>query len=401
MTVFLPSLREGRPALIRWTPDSAGDVCRLERRTGGGFSDPIVPLSWDSRDAAAKSWSVLDSEAHTWERWEASGAITLLYEGTETSFLETVPHADQVEYRVTAAGGMAKSGVVDVERGSPPVLSGEDADLGGRYSTFLFSCTVTGTFEDSRLQVEVLLDGEPFASHTGTGDLLVEGSVGSERLETMAPGSQHVLLLRAVDDLGLVSERTLTFSVLEDLRRSSVYYLLRDGVPIAKSNELKPFFDYAALGLHRYRVRAVDRFGAFRDSNEVEVTSRVDCTILAPLEAPEKMIPILYRLDERPDLGGLFSSGNRLYKLEGREIAVDTGRDGLSSRTLTVSVETPAESAAIRALAENGGLAVYRDPFENRAIVSLDTVSTAFHPMGADLSLRMTELEEGEAIPYD
>lgn len=401
MTISVPPLREGRPALIRWAPDSAGSACRLERRTGGGFDSPISPLSWDDRDSAAKSWAVLDAQVHTWERWEASGAITLLYEGKETSFLETVPHADQVEYRVTAAGGTAKSGVVDVKRGTPPALSGEDADLGGQYKSFPFSCTVTGTFEDSALQVEVLLDGEPFASHSGVGQILAEGSVGGERLEAMEPGSQHVLLLRAVDDLGLVSERRLTFSVLEDLRRSSTYYLLRDGVPITKSDEIKPFFDYAALGPHRYRVRAVDRFGSFRDSNEVEITSRVECTVLAPLEAPEKMIPLRYRLDERPEVGGLFSAGNRLYPLEGREIAVDTGRDSLASRSLTVSVETPREGAAVRALAESGGLAVYRDPFENRAIVSLDRVTTAFHPMGADLSLLMTELEEGEAIPYD
>lgn len=399
MTVLLPPLREGRDALIRWTASPAADRVYTLRRCIGGFNGAIERAAWDSLDASGKTWDMSDREESIWNEREPGEAV---YSGEALSFTDRIPAGTaSIQYYVTTGSSAALSEKADVLKGAPPVISGEDGDLGGRCEALIQMLTVTGAFEDSVLTVRIFVDGELSSVCTGTGSMRVPAAADSRKFAEMEPGSRHTMRILAEDDLSYADERNLSFTVLEDLRPTSVYYLLRDGIPVAKSGEIVPFYDYAANGTHRYRIRAVDRFGGFADSDEITLTTHMTCSTLAPLDHPGQMCRLRYRYENEPGHKTRVKTGLKTYCFEGRGTAVDTGEGGSASWNLDFSAETREEYDAVRALADARVPVIYRDPFGNRAIAAIGSLPVRFREIAADFSVEMTQIDEEEAIAYD
>lgn len=322
----------------------------------------LPKLSWDAHDRMSKTWDVMDAGHLTWDMWEiADGSVC------------------------------------------SPAISGADSYLGGKCDAFAVPYVVTDGNIGVTLTVAVLLDGVAFYEE-GPSAPPVSGQavLDAPTVAGLAIDSTHTLSVTASDSLGFSASRQYTFAIVEDLRKTAVYYLLRDDVPIARVARATPMADYTALGTHRYRIRAVDRLGGYADSNEITLETRVESTVLAPLGRPGEMVELSYRMDEPPGHENRFDAGTRRYVFEGRPFAV-LERDGMQEGQWSVSfsAETREEYERVLALAREGAPAVYRDPFGNRAIVSIDALPVRFLGTGANFTLVMTQLGEVEAIAYD
>lgn len=134
---------------------------------------------------------------------------------TSTSASYTVSReAVKVKFSVNAydATGVSNLGFNDVERtvtqGDPPVISGEDSNLGVKSSAFTMGYSVDDPYDEG-LTIAEAIDGEIFNTYTTSGD--TEGTLrvtGATWLKLN--NGTHTLVITATNKVGAIS-RTYTF----------------------------------------------------------------------------------------------------------------------------------------------------------------------------------------------
>lgn len=403
MTLNVPQLYEGNPALISWSAAGTG-YYRLERRLNQSFAQAQQPASWSERDALGYTWGQRDKSALSWTQLDAMPADPVIYEGDALSFTDNTPlNITTVQYRVSAGAQTALSPVLTVHRRPLPDISGQDGAIEPKYRGFSVAFTVHDSFPGAVLEFWILLDGNVIA-HEGKLQSPVRGSasVSDAQVSALTEGSAHTLCIRVSDDAGVTAQRLYTFTKLEDLRKNSVYYLLRDGRPVMKLDTAAPFEDYAAVGRHRYQIRAVDRYGGYADSNEIELEILPDKAYLAPASAPEDLTPLSYRLGSAPALTADWTAGYQSCAFEGRTYAAveDTGTRA-QAWILSFSAQSRAEFEAVRTLAQSGKPLIYRDEFLNCALVLVERMPAQFFTPYTDYTLHMTQTGVPGGIDYD
>lgn len=196
--------------------------------------------------------------------------------------------------------------------------------------------------------------------------------------------------------------------VYEDIP-GAVFYVLRDGVPVARLTSERSWVDYMAVGTHRYIIRGVDENDNPSDSNEVIITLNLNHAVISPADSPGSMFNLDVRRGDRPETIRALSFPNisTMY-FEGREKPVIVGK---KSKSLTYSLAfthlTLEEYEAMDDLLDTAIL--YRDHFNKRIfaeITSIEDDQVRRHMSDradavVDFTAILTETEYDEAIEYD
>lgn len=403
MELSLPPLREFCPASITWSTSPFG-YYRLERRFDRDFSGSAITARWMDRDALLLSWEAHHERKLSWSGIDSLPAAELLYEGEENACQDFIPQGVKlVSYRLRSQEEEVLCENVPVLPKPAPVFSQPGYDLGKHYRGFLVHCRVVDDYPLTVLSLTADLDGKIFLRKENLQSPMDETvTIDDAVVQGMEDGSRHVLNLTVADHLLQESTVSYPFTAAAGQLEGSVFYLLRDDVPIAKKYDISPFTDYTTAGRHRYRIRAVDPQGGYSDSNEVVVESRVDGAVLAPLSDPEQMQRLHFRLDREPGIENTFRIGLKSYRFEGRRFeAVEDSGSREREWELAFSLADGDSYASLIDLADRGEPVCYRDQKGNHAVAAISEASGRYGEMGVDFALKLTELYGQEEIDYD
>lgn len=159
-----------------------------------------------------------DALTYVFERSVNSGSWTQVQSSAARTFSEMVSTAwNTLQYRVKAvdtagnSSAYTTSGAIAVIHNQPPVISGQNADLGVKREDFTYEYSVTDPDKDVVNVVEKI-DGNPFNTRNNitlgaTQTLSVSGNTF-----TALTNAKHTITITATDSAGNSAVRTLTFT---------------------------------------------------------------------------------------------------------------------------------------------------------------------------------------------
>ena len=159
-----------------------------------------------------------DALTYVFERSANSGAWTQVQSSAARTFSEMVSTSwNTLQYRVKAvdtagnSSAYTTSGAIAVIHNQPPVISGQNADLGVKREDFTYEYSVTDPDNDVVNVVEKI-DGSPINTRNNVtlGETLTL-SVGGNTF-TGLTNAQHTIEIVATDSAGNSATRTLTFT---------------------------------------------------------------------------------------------------------------------------------------------------------------------------------------------
>ena len=159
-----------------------------------------------------------DALTYVFERSANSGAWTQVQSSAARTFSEMVSTSwNTLQYRVKAvdtvgsSSAYTTSGAIAVIHNQPPVISGQNADLGVKREDFTYEYSVTDPDNDVVNVVEKI-DGNTINTRNNVplGDTLTL-SVGGDTF-TALTNAQHTIEIVATDSAGNSATRTLTFT---------------------------------------------------------------------------------------------------------------------------------------------------------------------------------------------
>ena len=311
-----------------------------------------------------------------------------------------------------------ESGDREIIPNRPPIISGQDEDLGSRMRGFDVVFSVTDPDPNNTVDVAVLLDDTVTLDQPNAQqgvDYTV--SVTDNQIYSMEDGSQHTITITATDNKGASSVRIYTFTAVEDLISTAVYYVLRDGVPVAKitQNIINPvdlaWQDYMTAGTHTYVIRAVDKYDNFIDSNPITITTEIDYATVARADRPAEMVDLKLRRNEPPVISRVYGISGDLSALSGRKYPVytDSGNrtDAWSLRFTHRSID---EYDQLLELIDAGLPIVYRDCYDNVIIGRMPIMEHEFVRRGRrmpasgvsiNFATTLERVDYTEAVDYD
>ena len=159
-----------------------------------------------------------DALTYVFERSANSGAWTQVQSSAARAFSEMVSTAwNTLQYRVKAvdtagnSSAYTTSGAIAVIHNQPPVISGQNADLGVKREDFTYEYSVTDPDKDVVNVVEKI-DGSPFNTRNNiTLGATLTLSVSGDTF-TALTNAQHTIEIVATDSAGNSATRTLTFT---------------------------------------------------------------------------------------------------------------------------------------------------------------------------------------------
>jgi hypothetical protein len=177
----------------------------------------------------------------------------------------------------------------------------------------------------------------------------------------------------------------------------NTYYILRDGIPIAKTTT-KTYLDKLAYGARKYTILAPRTAGKYTTSNDVVQDIALPYDVISAADNIA-WIPLRYALGNLISRSYSDSDTIQYRYFAGRENPI-AFRAGQRSRkaSLRYAFKTPSEADAIRALI--GRVIVYKDRRGNRIIGMIDNKNDVVGTM-ADMSLNITEIDYNEEVAYD
>ena len=159
-----------------------------------------------------------DALTYVFERSVNSGSWTQVQSSAARTFSEMVSTAwNTLQYRVKAvdtagnSSAYTTSGAIAVIHNQPPVISGQNADLGVKREDFAYEYSVTDPDKDVVNVVEKI-DGNPFNTRNNiTLGATLTLSVSGDTF-TALTNAQHTIEIVATDSAGNSATRTLTFT---------------------------------------------------------------------------------------------------------------------------------------------------------------------------------------------
>lgn len=403
----IPVLYAGRVATISWSAVAGADLYYLGRKINnetqftGIFSSPelsfgdFIPqnaetaaYSIQASGGNDQTWDELEAKGRNWDAWDALGWQWQIY------------------------SPIAESGIQTVEPSSAPVISGQDMDLGEKYRGFTVSVSVTATDPSSTITLLAVLDSSvtlldnPIAEQGAAYTISIPDSF----ILAQEDGSRHQIVITATDNNGETSTRILTFTALEDLAATATFYVLRDGIPVAKLTTERQWFEYLVVGTHRYMIRGIDKNDRVSDSNEITLTIIVSYATLALVSAPGDYAELIVRRGGRPGVTQNYSEQYTETRYEGREfpVYIHTGQRG-NAMPLSFSTRILQEQSALLALIDRGEPMVYRDLYNSRVVGIVPGLDKEFqgrflrHPFDAfiDFDITINQCDHSEEVEYD
>ena len=159
-----------------------------------------------------------DALTYVFERSANSGSWTQVQSSAARTFSEMVSTAwNTLQYRVKAvdtagnSSAYTTSGAIAVIHNQPPVISGQNADLGVKREDFTYEYSVTDPDKDVVNVVEKI-DGNPFNTRNNiTLGATLTLSVSGDTF-TALTNAQHTIEIVATDSAGNSATQTLTFT---------------------------------------------------------------------------------------------------------------------------------------------------------------------------------------------
>ncbi|MBS5438023.1 MAG: hypothetical protein KHX59_09480 [Prevotella sp.] len=159
-----------------------------------------------------------DALTYVFERSANSGSWTQVQSSAARTFSEMVSTAwNTLQYRVKAvdtagnSSAYTTSGAIAVIHNQPPVISGQNADLGVKREDFTYEYSVTDPDKDVVNVVEKI-DGNPFNTRNNiTLGATLTLSVSGDTF-TALTNAKHTIEIVATDSAGNSATRTLTFT---------------------------------------------------------------------------------------------------------------------------------------------------------------------------------------------
>ena len=412
--ITVPPLYAGQTAEISWSPVEGASGYVLQRIFNDTFDSVEAGLSWLGIEAAFADWSDLEARVPSWGAlyaWEPDYAI---YTGSAAAYVDGIPtSATTAAYRARAAdafGGSAwtTSDVINVQANRAPVIGGEDGDLGNRTEGFSIVFSVSDPDPNSSIAVRVTLGGAGiFSDDDVTQGMEYAVALSDDTVAGLEGNVIHSITITATDNQGMSARRVYTFTATEIAQAAGIFFVLRDGVPVARLEEGRAWTDYMEAGTHTYVVRGVDAWDNYADSNAVTLTIAMKHAAIAAVDSPGSIFGLRLRRGDYPTMEYAFAASAEKTQFEGRKYPVlaDSGqREGVWSFAFTHCAAS--RHRELVALADAGSPVVYRDPFGNRLVGVIDTNSSTFarRTGGAefiDFALQITEIDYSEAIEYD
>lgn len=407
LQLIIPTLHAGNTAIISWSIVEGANAYQLDRSLNDG--PDFIPIysgaeasfiDFVPEDAFAASYRV-QAAAEREKIWDAIDALDLSWD--ELDALDWAWFSDYSEFTVAETR--------EVIPNRPPVISGQDSDLGVRYRSFDITFSATDPDPDNTVDIIVRLDSEViFSMPSAQQGANYIATITDAQIFAMEDQSRHSVIITATDNKGASSIRTFTFTAVEDLVTTAVYYVLRDGQPIARLGSIEQWIDYMEVGTHRYVIRGVDRYGNFSDSNEVILTISVNHATLALTSAPAEYISLIVRRNERPSVEQNYNVIFTETRYEGREFPVYeySGQKG-NAKPIAFTTLTLQEQQALLSLISQSRVFVYRDLYNSRIIGIIPNLTNDFqgrfpqqvHNAIIDFSLTINQCDFSEVIAYD
>lgn len=402
-----PTLHAGNIAQITWTDIHEATGYLLERKLNSEpgfhliysgrkniFTDNVPELSKSITYRVAwyvdrdHTWNEMDTDDRNWDELDSLDRPWVLYES-----LYTV------------------GGPFTVIPNRPPVISGQNADLGTKYRGFPISFSATDPDPGNTIHLTAAFDGTViFNVPNAQQGAEYTVSISDAQILAMAYQSRHSIIITATDNKGASATRIYTFTAVEDLVSAAVFYILRDGQPVAKLPAVQQWTDYLEVGTHRYMVRGVDKNDNYSDSNEVTVTITVNHATLALAESPGNYLTLSVRRNERPKIEQNIDMVYSETMYEGRAYPVYecTGQRRVA-QSISFTTRTLAEQSALFALISSGGPLVYRDLYDTRIVGVIPSRVNDYQGRFrgrannsiVDYNLTINQCDFNEVRPYD
>lgn len=184
--------------------------------------------------------------------------------------------------------------------------------------------------------------------------------------------------------------------------------MLRDGVPIAKIDAYTTaavncygYSDYMAVGSHRYRIRMVDDSDNYVDSEEIEVTTAIRQTTVAPIHRPQDIITLEMRAGGKPEHTDNLSLVTSSTHFDGRKFPAVTFSGFLTRQPSLTHSLSRAEYAQLEELIRCAQPVVIRNADFHTLVGTVSGIAPTYLPYGVDFTLTIDVCDYVERVPYD
>ena len=179
------------------------------------------------------------------------------------------------------------------------------------------------------------------------------------------------------------------------------FYILRDGVPIAKMQD-GIYRDYAAVGTHTYVVRGVTANDLFADSEPQTATISLPYSMAAPVSALSEWVPMIYRRNADPAMTENIQSMGQAVFVSGRALPIfEQAEYWNNTLSFVYSYRTAEEYNKMRDLLRKGETVRYRGRDGTAYWMVLTGLQTNVDYLSRDFTLSAQEVDYVEEIPYD
>lgn len=448
--INIPILNENYSAVIEWQPVENATKYKLERKFNAGFDDILGGLNWQDWENKINSWDDFESKVMSWEQFDGMPAGIawedferrfqtwadfensisswsqfeileenfVVYEGPLTTFTDLISNGARTAlYRVSAYVGSEYSepllsDIKEVIPNRPPITiraNGTGNELGVFYKGFSFFISLTDPDPQNTVSFKAYLEG---AYLIGSQDNVQQGvpyelKVSDDFVFGSQDNSRHKIVIKAVDQWGAESLTSFTFATVEDLSKTAIFYVLRDNIPIAKTNEVNTWTDYLSAGTHTYKIRGIDKYGNFVDSNEIVLSTNVESATLAQFETPEMFIKLKSKRGGSPSIQRVLNPLIVSKHLEGRVYPIysDSGfREDVYS--IAFSFNNESDNSNLEKICVLGNVIVYRDKWGNKVIGYITSMSDDFvikrcGKTTIDFNFQVKRIDYDERINYD
>lgn len=187
-----------------------------------------------------------------------------------------------------------------------------------------------------------------------------------------------------------------------------IFYIVRDGEPVAKLSGYTPaaantyvYADYLAIGAHRYRVRMVDDNDNFTDSDELELTTTVRQTTVAPAASPQNMLTLEVKAGGRPERSAALSLVTTSNYFDGRRYQAVTFSGFAEHQWSFTYSASLRDYEQLEALVQTVQPIVVRSSYCKRLIGTVTALSPSYTPHSVDFTLTVSRCDYVEELPYD
>ncbi|MGI5895195.1 MAG: DUF7594 domain-containing protein [Candidatus Merdivicinus sp.] len=181
-----------------------------------------------------------------------------------------------------------------------------------------------------------------------------------------------------------------------------MYYLLRDGIPIAKSMTAD-FYDYAAsAGMHTYVIRGVTSADQYRDSEPKQEKVTVLYAAIAPADKLGEWVPLIYRRNSDPNWSENIQVMGQTVFAAGRSLPFFEFSEFRSNAlSFVYSYRTKEEYDRIKNLLISGKTVRYRGKDGTAYWMVLTGLQTTADYLSKDFTLSAQEVDFVEKVEYE